>query len=216
MPPHGTVNLHASLLPQYRGAAPINHAVINGETESGVTTFLLQHQIDTGHILFAERVAIAPYDTAGDLHDRLMAVGAALLVNTVDAIANGHVEPVPQAQLAGGTELKHAPKIFKDDCRIDWDKPADDVYNLIRGLSPYPGAYTTLDNHYLKVLKATKEKAAVPYPPGTYLTDGSSYLKVACTDGYIHIEELQMAGKKRMDTGAFLRGYRPSSVTIVS
>src|SRR5690606_35068568 len=216
MPPHGTVNLHASLLPQYRVAAPINHAVINGETESGVTTFLLQHEIDTGHILFAERVAIGPDDTAGDLHDRLMAVGAALLVNTVDAIANGHVEPVPQAQLAGGTELKHAPKIFKEDGRIDWDKPADDVYNLIRGLSPYPGAYTTLDDHYLKILKATKEKTTVSYPPGTYLTDGSSYLKVACTDGYIHIEELQMAGKKRMDTVAFLRGHRPSSVTIVS
>src|SRR5690606_5949771 len=216
MPPHGTVNLHASLLPQYRGAAPINHAIINGETESGVTTFLLQHEIDTGHVLFAERVAIGPDDTAGDLHDRLMAVGAALLVKTVDAISTDAAKPVPQAQLAPGTALKHAPKIFKEDGRIDWHKPLDEVYNLIRGLSPYPAAYTELDNRSIKVFRAAKEKVNVSYPVGTYLTDGSSYLKVACSDGYIHIWELQMAGKKRMDINAFLRGYRPSSVTIVS
>ncbi|MGV3763019.1 methionyl-tRNA formyltransferase [Parapedobacter sp.] len=216
MPAYGTVNLHASLLPQYRGAAPINHAVINGETESGVTTFLLQHEIDTGHVLFAERVTIAPDDTAGDLHDRLMAVGAELLVRTVSAIADGTAKPVPQAQLSAGTALKHAPKIFKDDGRIDWHKPVDEVYNLIRGLSPYPTAYTALDDHPIKIFKARKEKADTPYPPGTYLSDGLSYLKGTCTDGYIHIEELQQAGKTRMDIGAFLRGYRPSSVTIVS
>ena len=216
MPPHGTVNLHASLLPQYRGAAPINHAVINGETESGVTTFLLRHEIDTGHVLFAERVAIGPDDTAGDLHDRLMVVGATLLVQTVNAIANGHAQLVPQAQLSVGTELQHAPKIFKEDGRIDWHKPVADVYNLIRGLSPYPGAYTALDNHVVKIFKAAKETVAVSHLPGTYLTDGSSYLKAACVDGYIDIKELQMAGKKRMDISAFLRGYRPSSVTIVS
>ncbi|MEC3879683.1 methionyl-tRNA formyltransferase [Parapedobacter sp. 10938] len=216
MPPHGTVNLHASLLPQYRGAAPINHAVINGETESGVSTFLLQHEIDTGHILFSERVAIGPDDTAGDLHDRLKDIGAALLVKTVHTIATGTVEPVPQAQLSIGSELKHAPKIFKDDGRIDWHRPVDEIYNLIRGLSPYPAAYAELDSHSIKIFRAAKEKVNISYPVGTYVTDGLSYLKVACPDGYIHIQELQMAGKKRMDISAFLRGYRPSSVTIVS
>ncbi|MFB2120021.1 methionyl-tRNA formyltransferase [Parapedobacter sp. 2B3] len=216
MPAQGTVNLHASLLPQYRGAAPINHAVINGETESGVTTFLLQHEIDTGHILFTEAVGIGPNDTAGDLHDRLMTVGAQLLVKTVHAIANGTAEPVPQQNLATAGALKHAPKIFKEDCLIEWHEPVASVHNLIRGLSPYPGAHTELDGHTLKIFKAAPEKAAVAHPPGTYLTDGVSLLKVACIDGYIHIEELQLAGKKRMDTADFLRGYRPSSVTIVS
>jgi len=216
MPPLGTVNLHASILPKYRGAAPINHAIINGDIESGVTTFLLQHEIDTGHILFAEPVAIGPDDTAGDLHDRLMTVGAELLVRTVKAIANHTAEPIPQAKFSTGTELKHAPKIFKEDCLIKWDKPIADVHNLIRGLSPYPGAYTELDGKMVKILKAIPEKKATAHPAGTYITDGSSFLKVACVDGYIAIQELQMAGKKRMETAAFLRGYRPSSVTIVS
>lgn len=216
MPPLGTVNLHASLLPQYRGAAPINHAVINGETESGVTTFRLQHEIDTGHILFSEKVEIGPEDTAGDLHDRLMDIGAQLLVKTVKAIAAGKISPVPQEQLEAGVMLKHAPKIFKEDCLIDWRRPVDHVYDLIRGLNPYPTAYTVLDGKTLKIFSATKEKTRVSYAPGTPFTDGRTFLKFACPDGYIAVRELQLEGKKRMDTKSFLRGYRPSSVTFVS
>lgn len=208
MPPYGTVNLHASLLPQYRGAAPINHAVMNGETESGVTTFLLQHEIDTGHVLFSERVAIGPEDTAGDLHDRLMAVGAELLVTTVRAIANGNAKPVPQDQLSTGTALKHAPKIFKEDCLIDWSQPVATVHNLIRGLSPNPTAYTLLDGKTLKVFEAEKTATTPQHAPGTPYTDGKSFLKFACLDGYITIKTLQIAGKKRMDVKEFLKGYR--------
>ncbi len=214
MPPLGTVNLHASLLPQYRGAAPINHAVINGETESGVSTFLLQHEIDTGNILFAEKVAIGADDTAGDLHDKLMTVGAALLVRTVKAIAAGKITPIPQERLASGDVLKHAPKIFKEDGKIDWHRPVDDVYNLIRGLSPYPTAYTELDGQLLKIFKATKEKMPINHPVGTYYTDGTTFLKFTCPDGYINVRDVQLAGKKRMDIQSFLRGYRPRSVTI--
>ena len=211
MPPRGTVNLHASLLPQYRGAAPINHAVINGETESGVTTFLLQHEIDTGHILFSERVTIGPEDTAGDLHDRLMAVGAELLVKTVDALASGTVEPVPQTQLSMGVELKHAPKIFKEDCLIDWAQPVATVHNLIRGLSPYPTAYTLLGGKTLKIFEAEKETVPPQHTPGTPYTDGKSFLKFACSNGYIVVKALQLEGKKRMDAKEFLKGYRFSS-----
>jgi len=216
MPPQGTVNLHASLLPQYRGAAPINHAVINGETESGVTTFFLQHEIDTGNILFTQKVNIGPADTAGDLHDKLMVIGASLLVKTVRAIADGKVEPVPQGRLAEGMTLKHAPKIFKEDCRIDWHKPVDEVFNLIRGLSPYPTAYTELDGHTLKIFKASKVKNLPGQPAGSYITDGISFLKFACPDGYIELQEVQLAGRKRLNILEFLRGYRPNSVTIFS
>ncbi|GGG97490.1 methionyl-tRNA formyltransferase [Parapedobacter pyrenivorans] len=208
MPPAGTVNLHASLLPQYRGAAPINHALINGETESGVSTFLLQHEIDTGNILFSEKVNIGPDDTAGDLHDRLMVVGADLLVKTVRAIAQGKIEPIPQDRAAAGTELKHAPKIFKEDCLITWNKPIAVVYNLIRGLSPYPTAYTLLDGKTLKLFKAEKDEMPTQHEPGTPYTDGKSFLKFACQDGYITVKELQLEGKKRMDVKEFLRGFR--------
>lgn len=209
MPPKGTINLHASLLPQYRGAAPINHAIINGETESGVTTFLLQHEIDTGNILFAEKVPIGSDDTAGILHDKLMDVGAALLVRTVDAIASGHATPTPQRMLVDDTPLRHAPKIFKEDCQIDWHKPVSEVYNLIRGLSPYPTAYTLIDNRVLKLFKARKEHVDHRDTPGTCHTDGKTFLKFACQDGYIDVLELQIEGKKRMAVGEFLRGYRP-------
>ncbi|HWK56271.1 MAG TPA: methionyl-tRNA formyltransferase [Parapedobacter sp.] len=208
MPPRGTVNLHASLLPQYRGAAPINHAIINGETESGVTTFLLQHEIDTGHILFAEPVAIGPNDTAGDLHDRLMAVGAELLVRTVNAIASGTAEPVPQRNLVTDGELKHAPKIFKEDCLIDWNQSVVTVHNLIRGLSPYPTAYTVLHGKTLKLFEVEKDETPPQYQPGAFYTDGKSFLKFACSDGYIVVKTLQLEGKKRMDIIEFLKGYR--------
>ena len=208
MPSRGTVNLHASLLPQYRGAAPINHAIINGEVESGVTTFLLQHEIDTGNILFSQPVAIGPEDTAGDLHDRLMTVGASLLVRTVEAIGNGTVTPVPQEQLGGSSDLKHAPKIFKDDCLIDWNKPVTDVHNLIRGLCPYPTAFTVLDGKTLKIFEATKVEAVPQHGAGTPYTDGKSFLQFACSDGYIAVRTLQLEGKRRMDIIEFLKGYR--------
>lgn len=208
MPARGTVNLHASLLPQYRGAAPINHAIINGEIESGVTTFLLQHEIDTGSILFAEPVAIGPDDTAGDLHDRLMVVGASLLVKTVNAIASGTATPVPQERLAAGQVLRHAPKIFKEDCLIDWDQPVAAVHNLIRGLSPYPTAYTLLDGKTLKLFEAEKVETTPQHKPGIPYTDGKSFLKFACTNGYISVKALQLEGKKRMDVSEFLKGYR--------
>ena len=211
MPPRGTVNLHASLLPQYRGAAPINHAIINGETESGVTTFLLQHKIDTGHILLTDRVPIGPNDNAGDLHDRLMVVGANLLVKTVNAIASGTANPVPQKDLAADQALRHAPKIFKEDCRIEWDKPVATVHNLIRGLSPYPTAYTVLAGKTLKLFETEKEEKTPQHEPGKPYTDDKSFLKFACLDGYIVVKELQLEGKKRMDVEAFLKGYRFSS-----
>lgn len=216
MPPLGTVNLHASLLPQYRGAAPINHAIINGETESGVSTFLLQHEIDTGNILLSERVAIAPADTAGDLHDKLMATGAGLLVRTVETLATGGVTATPQKQLAAGQSLKAAPKIFKENCLVDWQQPVADVYNRIRGLSPYPTAYTVMDGKVLKIFRADPEHTPPTHLPGSYVTDGKSFLKFACSDGYLVMRELQLEGKKRMDVDAFLRGYRPASVTIFS
>jgi methionyl-tRNA formyltransferase len=208
MPSKGTINLHASLLPQYRGAAPINWVVINGETESGVTTFFLQQQIDTGNILFTEKVSIREDFTAGDLHDKLMNTGAALLVKTVKAVESDKYTEQPQEHLLAGTEPKHAPKIFKEDCKVDWNKPVEQVYNLIRGLSPYPTAFTELNGKILKIYTATKELASVDAAPGTYSTDNKTYLKFACTDGYIHVTDIQLEGKKRMSVEEFLRGVR--------
>ena len=208
MPPKGTINLHASLLPQYRGAAPINHAIINGEKESGVTTFLLQHQIDSGNILFKESVSIAPSDTAGDLHDKLMAVGARLLIKTVDAIKNGAYQEVPQKKITSDTELKHAPKIFKEDCKITWDKPLQEVYNFIRGLSPYPTAFTDFQGKILKIFNCTPLKGATNELPGSVISDGKHYLRFAAKDGYIEVKEVQLEGKKRMSVDEFLRGVR--------
>jgi len=208
MPPKGTINLHASLLPQYRGAAPINWAIINGEKESGVTTFFLKQEIDTGDILFVEKVSIADDVTAGEYHDRLMVKGAGLLVKTVKAIESGRYTEQPQEQLAEGVELKHAPKIFKDDCRIDWDQPTAQVYNLIRGLSPHPAAYTELSGKTLKVFKALKEPGTHQVAPGHYVTDNKTYLKFACPDGFISLTDVQLEGKKRMGIEEFLRGVR--------
>ena len=207
MPPKGTINLHASLLPQYRGAAPINWAVINGETETGVTTFFLKHEIDTGDILLAEKVPVGDEDTAGDIHDKLMQTGAALLVKTVQAIADGQYQEIPQSSITGET-LKHAPKIFKDTCQINWNKPVKQVYNLIRGLSPYPTAFTTFDNKTLKIFKAEIQEKEPGIQPGGYLTDGKTCLKFACRDGFICAKNVQLEGKKRMDIEDFLRGLR--------
>lgn len=205
MPAKGTINLHGSLLPQYRGAAPINHAIINGEKESGVTTFFLKEEIDTGDIILSDSVAIADDETAGDLHDKLMVVGANLLVKTLHAIEAGEVNEQPQPQSG---ELKHAPKIFKEDCKIDWNNAAQKIHNLIRGLSPYPTAFTILNDKTLKVFKAEIEDKEPGIAAGGFLTDGKTYLKFAAKDGFIKLLDIQYEGKKRMLIEDFLRGMR--------
>jgi methionyl-tRNA formyltransferase len=208
MPPRGTINLHASLLPQYRGAAPINWVIINGEKESGVTTFFLKQEIDTGDILFTEEIALTGHETAGELHDRLMHKGAGLLVKTVKAVESGRYTENPQKHLAEGVELKHAPKIFKEDCKIDWNQSAEKVYNLIRGLSPYPTAFTILQEKILKVFGAEYQLTDTGEEPGEFLTDNRTYLKVAALDGFVNLTNVQLEGKKRMGIMEFLRGVR--------
>ncbi|MFC5284638.1 methionyl-tRNA formyltransferase [Pedobacter alpinus] len=207
MPKYGTVNLHASLLPQYRGAAPINWAIINGEKESGVTTFFLKHEIDTGDVLFAEKVTITEQMTAGDLHDLLMETGATLLKKTVLAIEAGDFKEVPQSSIEAG-ELKHAPKLFKDDCKIDWNQSTENVFNLIKGLSPYPTAFTTLFDKGLKIYVVEKELTTPNIVAGEHLSDGKTFLKIATKDGFILLKEIQQEGKKRMFIDDFLRGIR--------
>jgi methionyl-tRNA formyltransferase len=213
-PPLGTFNLHASLLPRYRGAAPLNWAIINGETESGVTTFLLSHEIDTGQIIFQEKVAIEANDTVGDLHDRLMKIGANLVLKTVDALAEGNVQPVDQSRLTGQLEnLKPAPKIFKEDCRIDWTRDTESVRNLIRGLSPHPAAWTELvhaekdETIVVKIFGAVRENS-LSAAPGTLQTDGKKFLKIACADGWLSVTDLQFSGKRRMKIDELLRGFQ--------
>jgi len=205
MPPMGSVNLHGSLLPQYRGAAPINWAVINGEKETGVTTFKLKHEIDTGDILLQESFAIAETDNAGDVHDRMKEVGARLLVKTIKGLADGSLKEQPQTTDNG--QLRHAPKIFTEACTINWNKPVVEVYNLIRGLAPYPAAFTFLNDKKLKIFKVEKIETEPIDPVGSFKTDGKTYLHFTCVDGYISLLELQLEGKKKMDTAAFLRGY---------
>lgn len=206
MPEMGTVNVHASLLPQYRGAAPINWAIINGEKETGVTTFRLKHEIDTGNILLQEKVAILPEDNIGTVYNKLMHKGAGLLIKTVDGLVNNTITEQPQPESA--TELKHAPKIFKEDCQIDWSKNAEEVHNLIRGLSPYPAAYTSMDGKQLKIFSSSIEKTNTEHPQGQYKTDGKSFLKFAAADGWVNCLEVQYEGKKRMPVTDFLRGFR--------
>lgn len=224
MPPMGTINVHGSLLPQYRGAAPINWAIINGETETGVTTFKLKHEIDTGDVLLQESIPIGENETAGELHDRMKETGASLLVKTIQGLADGSLTETPQQAMAEGESLpegsifhvsrltshvlKHAPKIFTETCKIDWNKPVVDVHNLIRGLSPFPGAFTTLNGKTLKIYWSEKEEAAHQKPAGEIITDKKSFLKFGCADGFIRVLELQLEGKKRMTTEEFLRGYR--------
>lgn len=205
MPVKGTINLHASLLPNYRGAAPINHAIINGETTSGVTTFFLKHEIDTGDVIFADTVQIGPDETAGELHDKLMFVGAKLLVETVKAIEANNYTEQPQIQ---SDVLKHAPKIFKEFCEINWDKPAQEIHNLIRGLSPYPTAFTRLQDKTLKVFKAQLLHDQPNVNPGSQETDGKTFLQFAAPDGWLRLTEIQYEGKKRMQIDEFLRGMR--------
>ena len=209
MPPLGTYNLHGSLLPKYRGAAPINWAVINGETESGVTSFKLKHEIDTGNMLFQEKVPITKTTTAGELHDILMKVGAKVILKTVKAIESGNYELKPQDD----SQSIHAPKLFKETCKINWNTPAEKIYNLIRGLSPYPAAFTEFvdkNNQTLgmKIFISEIEETQHTCYAGDVKSDGKTFLKVACSNGFIHIKELQMAGKKRMLVEEFLRGFK--------
>lgn len=214
MPPMGTVNLHGSLLPQYRGAAPIHWAVINGEETTGVTTFQLKHEIDTGNILLQEKISIGENETTGEVYNRLMNIGAVLLVKTVKEMAEGNLAPIPQQTLTQTNAiLKHAPKIFTDTCRINFNNTTQAVHNLIRGLSPIPGAFTMLEGKTLKIFKAIKENLIPDIAPGHFKTDGKTYLKFACSDGYIIIQELQLEGKKRINIEEFLRGYRFQHLT---
>ena len=232
MPLMGTINLHGSLLPQYRGAAPINWAIINGEKETGVTTFKLQHDIDTGNILLQETIPIDENETAGELHDRMKDIGATLLVKTIEGLAEGTLEETPQLSIDNrqsaidnsqtseshsqftpdsyrdhNSQLKHAPKIFAETCRIHWHKSIDEIHNLIRGLSPYPAAFAELGDKTLKVFKSEKEPAVPTSRPGRWETDSKTYLKFACQNGYMHLKDVQLEGKKRMSVEDFLRGY---------
>ena len=210
MPPMGTFNLHGSLLPQYRGAAPINWAIINGEKETGVTTFFLQHEIDTGDLILQKKIAIHRTDNAETIHDQLMALGAQTVVETVDCILDGTAPKMPQPEVA---ELKMAPKIFKETCKINWDNDCESIYNFVRGLSPYPTAWSELMNDNtpsipMKIYEVTTEQTSHTHTPGTIVTDGKKELKVACKDGFVSIQSLQLAGKKRMNSDEFLRGYK--------
>ena len=220
IPGKGTFNLHSSLLPQYRGAAPINWAIINGEKETGVTTFFLSHEIDTGEIIFREKTEISENDNAETLHDRLMVMGAALVKKTVDAIIEDNISAIPQDQLfTNDTILKSAPKIFTETCRIEWDKSREEIYNFIRGLSPYPAAWTELQRSEtgetlrLKVFaseKAEESKAGKSgsFTPGTIFTDNKTFIEVAVGDGLMRITDLQLSGKKRIKSVYFLNGYK--------
>jgi methionyl-tRNA formyltransferase len=212
MPPLGTFNLHASLLPQYRGAAPINWAIIRGEQETGVTTFRLKHEIDSGEVLFREKVAIPPGATAGELHDQLMQTGADLLLRSVKAIEHSHLTGDPLQFLPQDeSKVTHAPKLTRDTCRISWDRPAAEIRNLVRGLSPHPCAFTVLADgvrqYTLKIFRVAETAREIEGPPGTIQTDGKEYLSVKCSKGTLDILELQLEGKKRMDIAGFLRGF---------
>ncbi|WP_462250566.1 methionyl-tRNA formyltransferase [Ekhidna sp.] len=205
MPSLGTFNLHASLLPQYRGAAPINWAIINGETETGVTTFFLKHEIDTGEIIFQQKETILPTDTVGSLYERLMNIGAELVLKTVNSISNGDYPQSPQdATLA----LKAAPKIFKDDCKINWEQPSKEIKNFVRGLSPYPAAWSEFEDQTLKIFEVEESSTGTNKPAGEFYSDGKTYLRVNTKTGTLNILNLQLQGKKRMPIEDFLRGYQ--------
>ena len=233
MPHMGTINVHGSLLPQYRGAAPINWAVINGEPETGVTTFKLKHEIDTGDILLQESFLIGEDETAGEVHDRMKEVGAKLLLKTIGGLLNGTIEEKDQSSMVNAegsmndpttinshssftthhSPLKHAPKIFTETCNINFNKTVDEVHNLIRGLSPFPGAFTTFNGKMMKIYRSKKEVLMNQAAPsgqaiGEFLTDSKTFLKFTCGNGYIHVLELQLEGKKKMPIEDFLRGYR--------
>jgi methionyl-tRNA formyltransferase len=206
MPKIGTFNLHASLLPQYRGAAPINWAIINGEKETGASTFFLQHEIDTGKIIFQEKETIKADDTVGDLYERLMQKGSDLVLKTVKAIAKGDYPQVDQNE---NQELKSAPKIFRETCEVNWNQPTNKVYDFVRGLSPYPAAWTTINGKNLKIyISEPVVKKLSNKTSGEYASDGKTYLHFLTEDGYLDIKELQIEGKKRMSIEEFLRGNK--------
>ncbi len=206
MPQFGTLNLHASLLPDYRGAAPINWAIINGETKTGVSTFFLKHEIDTGDVLLTKEVEITPIMNAGELHDLLMDIGAETIVKSLELIENGNTKGTPQ----GYDNNKMAPKIFKENCLINWDNKGENIYNLIRGLSPYPAAFTHFENKILKVYESNFEETNHNEPIGKIMSDNKTFLKVACQNGYVNLLQIQLEGKKRMKIDEFLRGHKVS------
>lgn len=208
LPSLGTINLHASLLPQYRGAAPINWAIINGERKTGVTTFKLQHEIDTGNILLQKEVPIEESETAGSLHDKLMNEGAELLLRTIQKLSKEELVPVDQSQLVLEEELHHAPKIFPEMCEVNWNQKTENVYNFIRGLSPYPSAYSFLNGKRIKILGVEKQLEKPGINSGEFLSDKKTFLKFATTDGYILITSLKQEGKKQMAVQEFLKGWR--------
>ncbi|MCC7223141.1 MAG: methionyl-tRNA formyltransferase [Chitinophagales bacterium] len=214
MPRLGCINLHASLLPQYRGAAPINWAIIRGETETGLTTFYIEQEIDKGNMIAQTRLSIGINETAGELHDRLMVQGAQLLLETVRAIANGTAQGQAQTQ---SKDLRAAPKIFTDTCRINWAQNAADIHNFVRGMSPYPAAFTLLNGQNLKILRSTlippDAKVSSPMPPaGTLHSDGKKYIHVATADTWIALQEVQPSGKRPMTIADFLNGYKGNLV----
>jgi len=213
IPSNGTINLHASLLPQYRGAAPVNHVIINGETHTGVTTFLIDDRIDTGNILLREEVPIFPFENAGDLHDKLMKHGARLVIRTLEGIADNSLRPQPQSNfMIPGEVLHQAPRIFPEDCIVDWNNYPIKIHNLIRGLSPYPCARSEFSNESKRILFKIFESEPEPvdhkYKPGDIISDGRSFIKVACKGGFVKILSLQIEGKSRVSTEEFLRGFR--------
>jgi methionyl-tRNA formyltransferase len=207
MPPFGTINLHGSLLPQYRGAAPIHRVIMNGESKTGVTTFKLQQEIDTGNILLAEEIAIGPNETAGELHDRMKEIGASLVVKTIRGLIDGTLKEKPQI-VVDPSVLKLAPKLFTIDCEIRWSQQVLKIHNQIRGLSPFPGAFTSLNGKVLKIFSAMPEENDHHKLPGVMETDGKTMLRFTASDGYIYIVEMQLEGKKRMKIADFLRGFR--------
>ncbi len=219
MPPLGTFNLHGSLLPRYRGAAPINRAIMNGDSETGVTTFFLKHEIDTGDIIDRRAISVGPDENAGSVHDRLMELGAELTLDTLAHILQGDLRPMPQDQLPDASETSNAPKIFKEDCRIDWNRPARSVHNHIRGLSPYPGAWTTIECEgnppsEIKILaSAVASETSACGTPGQISTTGGR-LTVCCASGQIEVLEVQPAGKRRMAAADWLRGARLQNASL--
>lgn len=210
MPPMGTMNVHGSLLPKYRGAAPIHWAVINGETETGVSSFLLKHEIDTGDILFQANTPIEENETTGEVYERLMHLGARLALKSVQTIATGNFKCLPQE----ADKVTHAPKIYHEDCKINFDQTTAQVHNFIRGMSPSPTAWTLLDGEKLKVFRSEKEQEAHDHAVGSIHTNGKHYLKVATQDGYVHLIDVQLTKRKRMDVKSFLNGYQISGKQV--
>ena len=219
IPKIGTINLHASLLPHYRGAAPINRVLINGETTTGVTTFFINDKIDTGNILLREKIQIFPMENAGDLHNRLMNLGARLVIKTLQVVSENKIKSVPQSELIKEDEVpKTAPKIFPDDCIINWNKDHHEVHNLIRGLSPNPCARSTFLRDSIpvsfKIFESRPEPGDYSFKPGEIISDGKSFIKIACNNGFLNIVNIQLEGKKRMNTAEFLRGFKISDYKI--